>query len=286
MSARRGEVFDGFGKHEKSSDGSESALNEREIRGHGKEAIAGRLELAHLLAAGGDQLIKHGFAALHLEGFITIVGHEDRCIFIEDCREQQAVERTAKGHKQSPEIGQWDKPTDPTIEEASLVGRNASRATCGLMNGWTGHFNGAGAGKPIARNISASSLAAGLGAVSSFSPKNSELAPARKHSTCNSRLMRSRPALRRTRAFGNAIRVVAIKRTSWIESTGAASWSGVPWIGDRQLMGMLSGGGSRAASSARSDSRSSSLSPIPKMPPQQTEMPARPTARSVWRRSS
>src|SRR5581483_6240394 len=66
---------------------------------------------------------------------------------------------------------------------------------------------GTPAGSPIARNRSSSASAAGLGAVSSFSPKKIELAPARKHNTCSSRLMRSRPALSRTRALGNVMRV-------------------------------------------------------------------------------
>src|SRR5262249_24051196 len=76
-----------------------------------------------------------------------------------------------------------------------------------------------------ARNSSASSWANGFGAVSSFSPKKIEFAPARKHSTSHSRLSRSRPALRRTRAPGKARRVVAIRRTSSRESTGAAPCS-------------------------------------------------------------
>ena len=139
---------------------------------------------------------------------------------------------------------------------------------------------------PIARNSSASASCVGLGAVSSFSPKNTESAPARKHSTCSSRLIRSRPALSRTRAFGKAMRAVAIRRTSWIESTGVAFCSGVPGDGIRQLIGTLSGGGSRLANSASIMSRSSSVSPMPMMPPQQTEMPAFCTCLSVSSRSS
>src|SRR5262249_57210839 len=75
-------------------------------------------------------------------------------------------------------------------------------------------------GRPRARNSALSASSDGLGAVSNLSPKKIELAPARKQSTWSSRLMWSRPALRRTRARGKARRAVAISRTSWRESTG------------------------------------------------------------------
>src|SRR5437588_2191979 len=107
------------------------------------------------------------------------------------------------------------------------------------------------AGSPMARNRSASPSAEGLGAVSSLSPKKIELAPARKQRICSSRLILSRPALRRTRALGKAIRVVATRRTSSMESTGSAFSRGVPAMGTRLLIGMLSGDGSRWASSDR-----------------------------------
>src|SRR5262249_25553042 len=99
-----------------------------------------------------------------------------------------------------------------------------------------------GTGRPIACRNSTSPSADGFGAVSSLSPKKIELAPARKQSACSSRLMRSRPALRRTRDLGKASRAIAISRTSCSGSTGGASASGVPAIGTRQLIGTLSGG--------------------------------------------
>ena len=58
----------------------------------------------------------------------------------------------------------------------------------------------------------------------------------------NSRLIRSRPALRRTRDFGKAMRAVAMRRTISSESTFGAIASGVPACGIRQLTGTLSGG--------------------------------------------
>ena len=50
--------------------------------------------------------------------------------------------------------------------------------------------------------------------VSSFSPRNTEFAPARKHNACASSESASRPALRRTIDFGIRMRAVAIIRTS------------------------------------------------------------------------
>src|SRR4029078_4010002 len=70
-------------------------------------------------------------------------------------------------------------------------------------------------GMPLDSRRVASSLVAGFGAVSSLSPKKMELAPARKQRNCNSRLMRSRPALRRTRARGNALRATAMQRRTY-----------------------------------------------------------------------
>src|SRR5882724_5267332 len=53
--------------------------------------------------------------------------------------------------------------------------------------------------------------------------------------------MRVRPAARRTRAFGSAIRVTATSRTSSKISTGGWLANGVPGIGIKQLIGTLSG---------------------------------------------
>ncbi len=82
------------------------------------------------------------------------------------------------------------------------------------------------------------------------------------------------------------IRAVAIIRTSSSGSTGSRSPSGVPDIGARALTGTLSGCGSRLASVASRPQRSSSDSPIPMMPPQQTVMPALRTVANVFNRSS
>ena len=64
-------------------------------------------------------------------------------------------------------------------------------------------------------------------------------------------------AERRTFAFGNAMRVVAIRRTSSKTSTGGWSSSGVPGMAMRQLIGTLSGGGSKLVSTSSIFSRSS-----------------------------
>jgi hypothetical protein len=85
--------------------------------------------------------------------------------------------------------------------------------------------------------------------------------------------------------LGNAIRVTAIKRTSPKISTGDWSANGVPGIGIKQLIGTLSGGGSKLLNTSSIRNRSFSVSPIPMMPPQQTDMPLSCTAEMVSRRS-
>ena len=61
----------------------------------------------------------------------------------------------------------------------------------------------------------------GFGVVSSRSPRNTELAPARKQSACASSVSDSRPALSRTIDAGIRMRAVAIVRTSSSGSSGA-----------------------------------------------------------------
>ena len=77
--------------------------------------------------------------------------------------------------------------------------------------------------------------------VSSFSPKNTELAPARKHSACTASDMRSRPAESRTQAFGMVMRAAATVRTNSNASSSSACASGVPATATRALIGTLSG---------------------------------------------
>ena len=131
-----------------------------------------------------------------------------------------------------------------------------------------------------------SSDSSGFGAVRSLSPKKIELAPAKKQSACPSRVRAVRPALSRTRARGRAIRVVAMSRTSSNTSTGFCPARGVPSCGMRQLIGTLSGAGSKPHRTSSILSRSCSDSPIPRIAPQQTAIPAFCTERMVRRRSS
>ena len=79
---------------------------------------------------------------------------------------------------------------------------------------------------------------------------------------------------------------MAIMRTRSMGSMAGMSASGVPSTGTRALMGTLSGCGSRLARVRSISQRSSSLSPMPMMPPEQTVMPASRTVFRVRRRSS
>ena len=72
------------------------------------------------------------------------------------------------------------------------------------------------------------------------------------------------------------MRATAIMRTRSSGSTGGRSASGVPSTGTSALIGTLSGCGSRVASWRSISQRSSTLSPIPMIPPQHTEIPALP----------
>ncbi len=105
-------------------------------------------------------------------------------------------------------------------------------------------------------------------------------------SSCASSLICSRPAESRTIARGIRMRAVAIIRTISIALTGGASKSGVPRTRTSMLMGTDSGCGSCAASVCSMAQRSSTDSPMPMIPPEQTVIPAARTFRSVRSRSS
>src|SRR5690606_24311177 len=131
------------------------------------------------------------------------------------------------------------------------------------------------------RASSASSASSpALGAVSSLSPVKIELAPAMKHSAWVASLIASRPADRRTIDSGMVIRAVATVRTNSISSIRASGVSAsmsprtVPLTGTSALIGTLSGWRGRVARAWMKPTRSSRVSPIPTMPPEQTEMPA------------
>ena len=113
-----------------------------------------------------------------------------------------------------------------------------------------------------------------------------ELAPARKASAWVSSLIVSRPADSRTTERGIMTRAAAIARTNSIPSSGSASASGVPSTRTSMLMGTLSGWRGIEASAASIAARSARLSPIPAIPPQQTDMPAARTRSSVSSRSA
>ena len=82
-----------------------------------------------------------------------------------------------------------------------------------------------------------SSSGSGFGVVSNFSPMNSELAPATKHSATASRESALRPALSRTIEAGIRIRAVAIVRTKTSGSSASRCSSGVPATRTSALIG-------------------------------------------------
>ena len=145
--------------------------------------------------------------------------------------------------------------------------------------------------RPSFANKAASALSPALGVVSNLSPVKIELAPARKQSACVLSLMLSRPADSRTIERGIVIRATATVRTNSMSSIFASgvpasmSPSTVPFTGTRALIGTLSGWAGRVASACRKPTRSSRVSPMPTIPPQQTAMPEARTASSVSSRS-
>src|ERR1700724_1212487 len=88
----------------------------------------------------------------------------------------------------------------------------------------------------------ASRSVCGFLVVSSTSPMKMELAPATKHSACNSSVIYWRPADSRSTLFGIMIRATAIIRTSAIGSgRSAVSLTGTPLTSFHRLIGTLSG---------------------------------------------
>lgn len=147
------------------------------------------------------------------------------------------------------------------------------------------------AAMPSLPNRLASRSSPALSVVSSRSPVKIELAPAMKHSAWVLSLMLSRPADKRTMVVGMTIRATATVRTNSMSSILAdgtsftMSPSTVPAIGTSALSGTLSGGSERLVRAWRKPTRSSRLSPMPRMPPQQTFIPAARTRSSVSSRS-
>lgn len=113
-----------------------------------------------------------------------------------------------------------------------------------------------------------------------------EFAPAKKQRACPSSEIWVRPAERRTFAFGTAIRAMAIILMTSNIVTGSEPSSGVPGIGMRELIGTDSGCGLNSEMTSMSLSRSSLVSPRPRIPPQQIDMPASWALRMVLSLSS
>ncbi|MCY1247627.1 hypothetical protein D9M72_609760 [compost metagenome] len=82
------------------------------------------------------------------------------------------------------------------------------------------------------------------------------------------------------------MRATAMMRANSIGSVGSALASLEPGIGISMLIGTLSGGVGRLASVTNIEIRSSVVSPMPRIPPAQTFIPAFLTFESVWSRSS
>ena len=120
---------------------------------------------------------------------------------------------------------------------------------------------------------SLSASTSGFGVVSSLSPAKMLFAPARKHRACSSVFIRTLPADRRTMAFGMMIRAVAIIRTISQTETRGCSARGVPSTGTRAFTGTDSGCSGRQERVCNMPILSSWVSPMPMMPPLQTDMP-------------
>ena len=87
-------------------------------------------------------------------------------------------------------------------------------------------------------------------------------------------------------AFGMMMRATATSRANAMASgRSAVSFTGTPFTSFHRLIGTLSGWTGRLASSTSMPSRSSTSSPMPMMPPQQTLMPASRAWASVSMRS-
>ncbi|SLI36438.1 Uncharacterised protein [Mycobacteroides abscessus subsp. abscessus] len=96
--------------------------------------------------------------------------------------------------------------------------------------------------------------------------------------------MISRPPAKRRMVRGNARRKAATALSASAAGSTSRSPNGVPGRGLRKFSGTSSG--SSSASCAANSARCSRVSPMPRMPPQHTSMPASRTMRSVSQRSS
>ncbi|SKS25846.1 Uncharacterised protein [Mycobacteroides abscessus subsp. abscessus] len=94
----------------------------------------------------------------------------------------------------------------------------------------------------------------------------------------------SRPPANRSMVRGNASRNAATARSASDAGSTSRSPNGVPGRGLRKFSGTSSG--SSSARFAANSARCSRVSPIPRMPPQQTSMPASRTIFRVSQRSS
>ena len=81
---------------------------------------------------------------------------------------------------------------------------------------------------------------------------------------------------------GMRIRAVAITRANSSALTAGWSAKGVPATRTKLLIGTLSGCGSWLASCSSRPKRSSTLSPMPMIPPEQTVTPLRRTRSNVF----
>ncbi|MNL42346.1 hypothetical protein D3C87_1647970 [compost metagenome] len=99
------------------------------------------------------------------------------------------------------------------------------------------------------------------------------MAPAKNARACICSFMASRPADRRTWDCGIRMRATASMRMKSNGSTSSAFSSGVPATFTSMLIGTDSGCSGRLASWISRLARSSSDSPMPRMPPEQIFIP-------------
>ena len=137
-------------------------------------------------------------------------------------------------------------------------------------------------------SLSSSYAGDGTAAVSMVlvSLEKMELAPAIKQRAWSLADIFARPADRRTMVFGMTIRAVAIMRTVSHTETSSFFSKGVPATFDSTFTGKLSGCGSIDASVCSMLTRSATLSPRPRIPPEQSVTLVFLTLASVFRRSA
>ena len=114
----------------------------------------------------------------------------------------------------------------------------------------------------------------GLSAVSNTSPKNIELAPAKKHKACVELDISDLPAESLTVDIGIIILAKAIVLTNSIWSNGSTFPNGVPGILINIFIGTLSGCSSKLDNVLSISALSVRDSPIPIIPPEHTFTPA------------